>query len=284
MLYKDLLIKSAETTGNSACMGIDPSLSALPQGIKVDDYFLSLLEEMDKRNLKPSAFKPNIGYFAKLDKPREGKFEGSAALSRILSALPEGIPFILDAKRGDIASSSLNYAYEAFECWKADCVTVSPYMGTDSINPFVLNFPEKGIYILNRTSNPGGKDLQNKVMEDGRPLYMTVAETIVKWKKEYSGNIGAVVGATNLREFEDITSLYSTEEIPLLIPGVGSQGGSAGDVIAIMDRTGYDRRLSRINSSSALTHPWAKKKETAPSDWKEVCIRNIETFLFECAL
>lgn len=284
MQYKDLLIKSAETTGNSACMGIDPSLSALPQGIKVDDYFLSLLEEMDKRNLKPAAFKPNIGYFAKLDNPREGKFEGSAALSRILSALPEGIPFILDAKRGDIASSSLNYAYEAFDCWKADCVTVSPYMGTDSINPFVLNFPEKGIYILNRTSNPGGKDLQNKVMEDGRPLYMTVAETIVKWKKEYSGNIGAVVGATNLREFEDITSLYSSEEIPLLIPGVGSQGGSAEDVIAIMKRTGYDRRLSRINSSSALTHPWAKKKETAPSDWKEVCIGNIETFLFECAL
>lgn len=283
-MYKELLKKSATEAGNSACMGIDPNLSALPEGLRVDDFFLSLFEEMDKRNLRVAAFKPNIGYFAKLDRPREGRFDGSIALSKILSSLPEGTPFILDAKRGDIASSSLNYAYEAFECWKADCVTVSPYMGSDSINPFVLNFPEKGIYILNRTSNPGGKDLQNKTMEDGSPLYMTVAETILKWKKEYSDNIGAVVGATNLREFEDIVTLFSAEEIPLLIPGVGSQGGSASDVIAIMDRAGYDRRLCRINSSSALTHPWAKKKEATPENWKDVCIRNIETFIGECSL
>ncbi len=284
MMYKEKLIKSAKTTGNCGCMGIDPNFSALPEKMNVENYFLTLLEEMDKRNLRPAAFKPNIGYFAKLDRPREGKFEGSIALAAILSAIPDDIPLILDAKRGDIASSSLNYAHEAFDCWGADCVTVSPYMGSDSINPFVLNFQEKGIYILNRTSNPGGKDLQNRIMEDGRPLYLTVAETIIKWKKEYSGNIGAVVGATNLKEFDDIVSLFSSEEIPLLIPGVGSQGGSASDVIAIMERNGYNRALSRINSSSALTHPWAKKKEAAPGNWKDVCIENIEKFLGECAL
>lgn len=284
MMYKDLLLESAVKAGNSACMGIDPNLSALPEGMKVDDYFIELLSEMDKRGLRSAAFKPNIGYFSRLDRPRDGIFEGSKALARILKALPEGVPFILDAKRGDIASSSLNYAYEAYECWKADSVTVSPYMGSDSINPFVLNFPEKGIYILDRTSNSGGKDLQNRIMEDGEPLYMRVARTIIKWSGEYSRNIGAVVGATNLKEFRDITSIFSGNNIPMLIPGVGSQGGTAEDVISIMNDCGYNRAYARINSSSALTHPWAKKKESAPENWKDVCIGNIEKFLEECAL
>ena len=284
MNYRELLLSTAEKTGNCACMGIDPNFSALPEGMKVDEYYIALFEEMDKRNLRPAAFKPNIGYFARLDRPMEGNYDGSKALARVIKALPEGSVFILDAKRGDIASSSLNYAHEAYECWGADCVTVSPYMGHDSINPFVINFPDKGIYILNRTSNPGGKDLQNKVMEDGRPLYMTVAETILSWNREYSQGIGAVVGATNLTEFRDISSLFAPHSIPLLIPGVGSQGGSAEDVINIMNETGYNRALSRINSSSALTHPWAKKKEAAPADWKDVCIRAIEKFLGECAL
>lgn len=284
MSYKSLLIESAEKTGNIACMGIDPNLSALPSGMNVDDYYIELLEEMDKRKLTPAAFKPNLGYFSRLDKPRSGLFEGSKALSRILEALPEGVPFILDSKRGDIASSSLNYAHEAFSCWGSDSVTVSPYMGSDSINPFVLSFPEKGIYILDRTSNPGGKDLQNRIMDDGKPLYMTVAETILKWNREYSEGIGAVVGATNLREAEDIITLFSSSGIPLLIPGVGSQGGSAESVLAIMEKAGYNKKLARINSSSALTHPWAKKKEAAPSDWKDLCMKNIEEFLEECAV
>lgn len=284
MNYREKLISSAERTGNSACMGIDPNSGALPEGMSVEAFFLELLEAMDKKGLCPAAFKPNLGYFARLDRPLEGSFEGSKALSSIIKALPSGIPFILDSKRGDIASSSFNYAVEAYECWKSDSVTVSPYMGSDSINPFVLNFPEKGIYILLRTSNPGGKDLQNRTMEDGKPLYMTVAHTIMKWSREYSNGIGAVAGATNLGEFRDIAGLYAEEGIPLLIPGVGSQGGSASDVISIMKETGYDRRKARINSSSALTHPWAKKKESAPSDWKDLCLRNIEKFLEECAL
>ncbi len=284
MMYKDKLVSSAEKYGNSGCMGIDPNITALPEGVDLEDYFLTLIEEMKKRNVLPSAFKPNIGYFSRLDKPREGKFDGSKAMSAILSSIPDDIPLILDSKRGDIASSSLNYAYEAFECWKADCVTVSPYMGHDSINPFVLNFKDNGIYILDRTSNPGGKDLQNKMMENGEPLYMTVASTILKWNEEYSKNIGAVVGATNLTEFEDIATLFASHEIPLLIPGVGSQGGSAEDVLSILDKTGYNRKTVRINSSSALTHPWAKKKEKAPQNWKEVCLESIEKFLKECSI
>ena len=286
MDYRTLLRNSAKENNSISCMGIDPNFSALPEGVTVEEFFLTLFEEIKKKGIGIAAYKPNIGYFARLDKPLEGDFSGSMALSNIVKALPSS-PFILDSKRGDIATSSANYAFEAFGCWKSHAVTVSPYMGHDSVSPFALSIgekDEKGIYILNRTSNPGGKDLQNKTMEDGKPLYMTVAETIAKWNEEYSGGIGAVVGATNLKEFEDLAAFYSKREIPLLIPGVGSQGGSAEEVISIMKKVGYPLELARINSSSALTHPWAKKKEKAPQNWKEVCIGAIEKFAKECSL
>ena len=283
MDYIDLLRTSAKDSGSCSCMGIDPNFSALHQGVDVKTFFLTLFEEMDKAGIKVAAIKPNIGYFSRLDKPLEGRFEGSSALAAIVSALPAR-PFILDAKRGDIATSSANYAYEAFGCWGADCVTVSPYMGNDSVSPFLKDAQGKGIYILNRTSNPGGKDLQNQSMADGRPVYMHVAELIAKWNSEFGSGIGAVVGATNLREFEELSEFYADKRIPLLIPGVGSQGGSAEDVISIMKRTGYPLELCRINSSSALTHPWARKKESAPADWKTVCIDAIKRFVGECAI
>lgn len=281
MNYAELLKKTALEAGNCACMGIDPNFSALPEGVSVQAFFCTLFEEMDKANIKVAAIKPNIGYFSRLDKPLEGLFDGSLALSEIVKALPAR-PFILDAKRGDIATSSANYAFEAFNVWNADCVTVSPYMGSDSVSPFANS--DKGIYILNRTSNPGGKDLQNLLMEDKRPVYMHVAELIAKWNAEYSTGIGAVVGATNLKEFEDLAAFYADKKVPLLIPGVGSQGGSATDVIAIMKKVGYPLELCRINSSSALSHPWAKKKESAPGAWKTVCLDAIKRFCEECSL
>ncbi len=283
MNYQELLRKSSSESNNIACMGIDPNRGALPEGISIDEYYTTLFYLMEKEGLKMSAYKPNIGYFARLDKPLEGNYGGSKSLANIIINLPSR-PFILDSKRGDIASSSLNYAFEAFSSWNSDAVTVSPYMGSDSINPFAINFQDKGVYILDRTSNPGGKDLQNKTMDNSEPLYMTVARTILNWNKEYSSGIGAVVGATNLKEFRDIASLFAPHSIPLLIPGVGSQGGSAKDVISILKEVEYPLEACRINSSSALTHPWAKRKESAPKNWKDVCLKNIESFIKECSL
>ncbi len=283
MNYQELLRKSSSESNNIACMGIDPNRGALPEGISIDEYYTTLFYLMEKEGLKMSAYKPNIGYFARLDKPLEGNYGGSKSLANIIINLPSR-PFILDSKRGDIASSSLNYAFEAFSSWNSDAVTVSPYMGSDSINPFAINFQDKGVYILDRTSNPGGKDLQNKTMNNSEPLYMTVARTILNWNKEYSSGIGAVVGATNLKEFRDIASLFAPHSIPLLIPGVGSQGGSAKDVISILKEVEYPLEACRINSSSALTHPWAKRKESAPKNWKDVCLKNIESFIKECSL
>lgn len=283
MNYQELLKESSSKSKNIACMGIDPNVSALPEGLSIDEFYTTIFYLMEKEGLAVGAYKPNIGYFARLDKPLEGDYNGSKSLANIIINLPSR-PLILDSKRGDIASSSLNYAYEAFSSWSSDAVTVSPYMGSDSINPFAINFQNKGVYILDRTSNPGGKDLQNKTMDNNEPLYMTVARTILTWNKEYSSGIGAVVGATNLKEFRDIASLFAPYSIPLLIPGVGSQGGSAKDVIAILKDVGYPLEVCRINSSSALSHPWAKKKESAPKNWKDVCLKNIESFIKECSL
>lgn len=283
MQYIDLLTKSALESGNIATMGIDVNPPFLPEKMTESEYFLELFSLIEKEGLSFSAYKPNIGYFSCLDRPLENNFHGSRELAKIISSLPSR-PLILDAKRGDIASSSLNYAHEAFSSWLSDATTVSPYMGHDSINPFALNFPEKGIYILNRTSNPGGKDLQNQIMDNKKPLYILVAERILEWNKEYSKNIGAVLGATNLKEFRDIVTLFAPHSIPLLIPGVGSQGGSCREVIAILKEVDYPLALCRINSSSLLTHPWAKKKERAPQNWRSICLKNIESFIKESQL
>lgn len=287
MNYLDKLTQSAQSAGNILCMGLDPVVDALPYPEKpvqhrICDYFEELFTEMKARNLIPAAFKPNLGYYAMLDRPLLGQFEGSLALAKVLKMLrsffPDS-PVILDSKRGDIATSSKNYAREAFEAWEADCVTVSPYMGTDSVMPFA--FEGKGMYILNRTSNPGGADLQNQTMADGIGLYLGVAKLIVNWSTQHSG-IGAVVGATNLRELEDIAAFYADKNIPMLIPGVGSQGGTAPEVIERLKKTGYPLALARINSSSGLTHPW--KKAPAPEDYLNRVMANLEKLVKETAL
>lgn len=293
MDYNQKLRESARRSGNIVCMGLDPILSALPYEDlpateRILTYFRTLFDRMKSENLIPSAFKPNIGYYVTLDQPRKGDFSGSLALAGVLDLVAEffpGVPVILDSKRGDIARSSLNYAKEAFECWNADSVTVSPYMGTDSIKPF--EFEDKGMYILNRTSNPGGADLQNQNVLDAVDehtlyhLYMHVAQRIVSWSEGRPG-FGAVVGATNMKELEDIATYYAGKDIALLIPGVGSQGGSAPEVIDALKRSGYDLALARINSSSGLTHPW--KKGPAPENWLEMCIESLRKLIMEASL
>lgn len=264
MNYKDKLELSSRLHNNCACMGIDPI---------IDDpapYFKELFEMMKENKLVPAAFKPNLGYFSCLDRPRDADFSGSISLANILDMLgnyfPE-VPVILDSKRGDIARSSLNYAKEAFDCWQADCVTISPYMGSDSVNPFA--FEGKGAYILTRTSNPGGKDLQNLILESSSPLYIEVAKKIAQYNQDKENFIfGAVVGATNMVELENVAAVLAEYEIPMLIPGVGSQGGSATDVMAALRRVGYPLHLARINSSSAITHPW--KNNPMPEDHLQI--------------
>lgn len=295
-MYNEKLRESAALHKSILCLGLDPLPESFPfqelgPGERIVKSFELLFDRMIGASLVPGAFKPNIGYYHRLDRPLEGHFSGSIALAKVLGMISEafpGVPVILDAKRGDIAASSANYAEEAFIGWEADAVTVAPYMGSDSTGPFVRWCARgRGVYILNRTSNPGGAELQNLVLsgnggDTGTPLYLRVAMAIAS-AAEAAPGCGAVVGATNPAELEDLARFYARREVPLLIPGVGGQGGSALQTMAALRVAGYPPELARINSSSGITHPWAKKGGAAPADWDSVCLDAMKKLTAEIA-
>ncbi len=265
MSYLDLLKKSADKSGSIACMGLDADIDRMPiDGSPekiISKFFIEILKEIDKNKMYPSAFKPNIAFFEQYG------FEGLNALKNILNEYKSvNIPIILDAKRGDIGKTSKAYAKAVFDFWKADATTLAPYMGSDSIGPF-LDYSEKsrGFYILTRTSNKGAVDLQNFTDKYNTPLYIQTAKKIIEW---YKPGIGSVVGATYPEELKNILDLFSQsgKDIALLIPGVGSQGANAADIMEILGKLKTDIRLHRINSSSAITYAYEKKgsKEFAP--------------------
>jgi len=333
MNYLDKLRQSAKETGSIACMGLDPVIEAMPKkfavsGIRsVPYYFKEIFTEMKEQNVLPGAFKPNHGFYLKHDRQLEGLRDGSEALVKVIKTIRSffpNIPIISDYKRGDIDKSSANYSEEGFEAWEADSVTVSPYMGNDSVLPFAGRIPKKpeiatkycndeagkGVYVLDRTTNPGAKDFQDlmvisdlekfcaelgekragcmvwtseekefmeKLVRENSnimPLYKFVAHKIIEWAEENPG-IGAVVGATSPEELSDLANLLASHYIPLLIPGVGGQGGDAKEVTARLRDAGYDLSLVRISSSSGITHPWAKKQEEAPKDYAKVCVAKL---------
>ncbi|MGR3293175.1 MAG: orotidine-5'-phosphate decarboxylase [Candidatus Scalindua sp.] len=257
MSYVDGLRERAINVKSIVCMGMDPVIEKIP--IKgelrpvIEEFYLGILKEMDKRDLYPAIIKPNIAYFEQYG------FDGLNALKTIISQYKSsGIPTLLDAKRGDIGKTSTAYAKSVFDFWDSDAVTIAPYMGSDSVEPFIEWCEEgKGVYILCRTSNKGAADLQD-LKVDGVPVYMKLAENIIQWHKP---GVGAVVGATYLEELEQISRFFvqSKKEVPLLIPGVGSQGGSAGEVVEVLKKTNNDIFIHRINSSSGINYAYMKK-------------------------
>lgn len=292
MVYLKFIRETAERSGNVTCMGLDPVMDYIPArlGHRIDEiipnFFERLFDLMSNRYLKPAAFKPNQGFFIKHDIPLQDDFSGSLALSKTIKLCREYFPHtpvILDYKRGDIAASSENYAKEGFERWVADAVTVSPYMGSDSVIPF-LEYNAKGLgtYVLARTSNGGGADFQDLTLGDGTKLYEAVAKKIIEWSKTYPGT-GAVVGATNMKELKQLAEMFAPHDIPLLIPGVGSQGGSAKQVMSTLKKAKYDMGLVRINSSSGIIHPW-RKSGHVPEHWETACADALEQLIDACRI
>ena len=202
------------------CVGLDPEPAKFPAGMNGDaarifDFCAAIVDAT--RDLV-IAFKPQIAYFAAQ--------RAEAQLERLIEhirAVAPGVPVILDAKRGDIGSTAEQYAREAFERYQADAVTLSPFMGFDSIAPY-LAWPGKGAILLCRTSNPGGSDLQGQRLASGDLLYEHIARLAAgEWNR--NGQIGLVVGATYPAEIARVRELAPA--LPLLIPGVGAQGGDA---------------------------------------------------------
>lgn len=211
------------TSGSLVCVGLDPEPAKFPARFAADDdaVFAFCRDIVDATAEFACAFKPQIAHFAALG--AEGALE--RLIAHVHAAHP-GIPVILDAKRGDIGSTAQRYAIEAFARYAADAVTVNPYLGGDSLQPF-LDHAERGVVILCRTSNPGAADLQDLPV-DGRPLYQHVA---MKAAREWNGhgNVALVVGATWPGQLGEVRAIVG--DMPLLVPGVGAQGGDVEAVV-----------------------------------------------------
>jgi orotidine-5'-phosphate decarboxylase len=232
-------------TQSLLCVGLDPEPSRFPAELKgrTDKIFEFCREIVDATAPFACSFKPQIAYFAA--NRAEDQLE---QLIEHIHAHHPGLPVILDAKRGDIGSTAEQYAREAFKRYAADAVTVNPYMGFDSVQPY-LEHTGKGVIVLCRTSNPGGSDLQF-LNVDGTPVYQVVARLAAeKWNA--AGQIGLVVGATFPREIEVVRSIVG--DMPLLIPGIGAQGGDVDATVkAGRDSSGKAGML--INSSRAIIY------------------------------
>jgi orotidine-5'-phosphate decarboxylase len=232
------------------CVGLDPDPAKFPDAFARDGdaLFAFCRDIVDATAQHACAFKPQIAYFA-------AHAGGEHALQRLVAhihAAHPGIPVLLDAKRGDIGSTAAQYAAEAFDRYDADAVTLNPYMGRDSAQPF-LDRADRGCVFLCHTSNPGARDFQELVVaSDGgaaRPLYQHVAAAIARdWNG--NGNCALVVGATFPEELQVIRGIVG--ELPLLIPGIGAQGGDVEAVIRngkTADGTGL-----MINSSRGILY------------------------------
>ena len=206
------------------CVGLDPDLSKMPAHLRDQpDAILQFCKAIiDATAASACAFKPQIAYFAAAR--AEAQLE---ALCDYLRTFYPHLPIVLDAKRGDIGATAQQYAREAFERYGADAVTVNPYMGFDSVVPY-LEWQERGVIVLCRTSNAGGADLQNLPI-DGTPLYQYVARLVAnQWNA--NGQCALVVGATYPHELAQVRAIVGS--MPLLVPGVGAQGGDVAATVA----------------------------------------------------
>lgn len=255
MTFTDQLQHAWTKQNSLLTLGLDPDPARFPACFKnsptaIYDFCVGIA---DACSPYVSAFKPQIAYFASM--------RAEDQLERLCTYLKHNypdLPIILDAKRGDIGSTARHYALEAFERYGADAVTVNPYMGMDSIEPY-FEWKDKGVIVLCRTSNPGGSDLQFMQLAAGEPLYLHVARLVAeKWNTQ-TGQCALVVGATFPDEIAKVREVVG--DMPLLIPGIGAQGGDIpATVKAGMNRVGTGMM---INSSRAILYA------SHGHDWQE---------------
>ena len=247
-------LKSTCTSKIGLCVGLDPVIDRVPEKFhnSKEPFYEFCKTVVESTSDVASAYKPNLAFFEALGA------DGWIQLQKTIRAIPKEKLVIADAKRGDIGNTAKAYSKALFEGLNADMTTVSPYLGRDSLQPFIDN-PEHGIFALAVTSNPGGADLQT-LMIDGEPLFIHVIKMVRSINTD--ANVGIVVGATK----SDILPmvLEAAIDLPLLIPGVGSQGG---DVDALRNALeGYDAPVF-VNSSRGIIYASAGKDfETAVHD------------------
>lgn len=248
MNFSEKVRIACEYNNSMLIVGLDPDLDKFPKVLKNKSYAIF---EFCKSIIDATApfvcgFKMQIAYFS--------SYRAEDQLEELCNYILKEYPYlliILDAKRGDIGNTSEKYAQEAFDRYKVHAVTVNPYMGFDSIKPF-LDRKNKGVIVLCKTSNPGGSDFQNLDLYNGKKLYMYIAEIIAKqWN--YNKQCCLVVGATYPKEIEQIRKIVG-EDVPLLIPGIGAQGGSLQDSVIAGLNHFYSGIL--INASRSIIYSY----------------------------
>ena len=240
------LEKRVDDSSSLLCIGLDPHTNDLPEPTadSARDFCLNLVKQTSRY---AAAYKPNAAFFEVFGA------EGWTALKDVIDAIKEEskrmgsmIPIILDAKRGDIPSTGEAYAKSIFETLGADCTTLNPYLGKDSIEPFIRN-QEKGIFLLCKTSNPGSGDLQDLILESGDPLHVHVAKLAQTWNTK--NNIGLVVGATHIDAMQRIRA--AAPDLWFLVLGVGAQGADLESALKVGLRKDGKGMLISVSRSVA---------------------------------
>jgi orotidine-5'-phosphate decarboxylase len=231
----------------AVCVGLDPDPERLPSPLRDGRLLTDAVREFCATIVEATApyaaaFKPNFAFFEALGPA------GLTVLDQVTAALPDDCLLIADAKRGDIGNSAQFYAQSIYEEMGFDACTVSPYLGRDSIAPF-LAYEDRCTFVLARTSNDGAADLQEACTCNGVPLYRHVAQQVAEWSAAADGTAGLVVGATAPTALAELRDDCPT--LPFLIPGVGAQGGDPG---AVMDAAATDEGLVLVNSSRSILY------------------------------
>ena len=245
MTFRNRLAAAWAASDSLLCVGLDPDPSRFPHSVGREaasiEFFCNMV--IDATADLVCAFKPQIAYFAAHGAER--------ALENLCARIRRDYPrvmLILDAKRGDIGDTAEMYAREAFDRYGADAVTVNPWLGTDSLEPFFAR-RDRGVFVLCRTSNPGSGEFQGVHAASGEALYETVARRAAsEWSKRAS--VGLVVGATKPDELRRVREIAG--DLPLLVPGVGAQGGDAATVVR--NGTTTDGTGLIVNSSRAVLY------------------------------
>ena len=254
MKFTELLAGAEAANQSMLCVGLDPEPARFPPRWRDDprrifDFCAAIVDAT--RDLV-IAFKPQIAYFA----AQRAEDQLERLIAHIAKTAPQ-VPVILDAKRGDIGATAEQYAREAFERYRADGLTLSPFMGFDSIEPY-LRHADKGLILLCRTSNPGGADLQTQPLAAGPMLYERIAELAQgPWNR--TGQLGLVVGATYPGEIARVRAIAPT--LPLLIPGVGAQGGDAAATVRAGWRQSGGRTVGPVIVSASRAILYASETD-----------------------
>ena len=252
MNFLDMLRSAERENASLLCVGLDPDPARFPAHLRGDAsrIYEFCAAVVDATADLVIAFKPQIAYFA----AHRAEEQLERLMAHMRRTAPQ-VPVILDAKRGDIGSTAEQYAIEAFERYGADAVTLSPFMGFDSVQPY-LKYHGKGAFLLCRTSNPGGDDLQSQRLSSvpGEPLLYEHVARLTQGPWNLNGQLGLVVGATYPAEIERVRCVAPT--LPLLIPGVGAQGGDAVATVRAGWRAVNGETVSPIvvNSSRAILY------------------------------